>query len=98
MSPEQISGLDSIDTRSDLYSVGCVLYECLAGKPPFDDPFEDLVLTKHQTAPIPNVLLARPDTPPALAAAITRALAKTREERWQTAEAMRSALPALQTT
>jgi serine/threonine-protein kinase len=98
MSPEQISGVEGIDTRSDLYSLGCVLYECLAGKPPFHDPFEDLVLTKHQTAPIPNVVDARPDTPSALAAVITRALAKTPELRWPTAEAMRTALPALQTT
>ncbi len=98
MSPEQISGLDGLDTRSDLYSVGCVLYECLAGKPPFHDPFEDQVLTKHQTAPIPDVTLARPDTPPGLATAITRALAKSREDRWPTAEAMRSVLPALQPT
>lgn len=98
MSPEQISGLEGLDTRSDLYSVGCVLYECLTGKPPYDDPFEDHVLTKHQTAPIPDVRGARPDTPPGLAAAITRALAKSRDDRWPTAEAMRSALPALQTT
>jgi len=98
MSPEQISGTDGIDIRSDLYSVGCVLYECLAGKPPFDDPFEDQVLTKHQTAPIPNVLAARPDTPPGLATAITRALAKTPEDRWPNAEAMRSVLPVLQPT
>jgi serine/threonine-protein kinase len=98
MSPEQISGLEGLDTRSDLYSVGCVLYECLAGKPPFTDPFEDQVLTKHQTAPIPDVQVARPDTPPGLATAITRALAKSRDDRWPTAEAMRSALPALQTT
>ncbi len=98
MSPEQISGLEGLDTRSDLYSVGCVLYECLTGKPPYTDPFEDHVLTKHQTAPIPDVRDARPDTPPMLAAAITRALAKARDDRWPTAEAMRAALPALQTT
>lgn len=98
MSPEQISGLEGLDTRSDLYSVGCVLYECLTGKPPYVDPFEDHVLTKHQTAPIPDVREARPDTPSGLAAAITRALAKSRDDRWQTAEAMRAALPALQTT
>jgi serine/threonine-protein kinase len=98
MSPEQISGIDGIDARSDLYSLGCVLFECLAGKPPFDDPFEDLVLTKHQTAPIPDIRAARPDVPASLAAAITKALAKTPEERWATAGAMRTVLPALQTT
>ncbi len=98
MSPEQISGYEGIDPRSDLYSLGCVLFECLAGRPPFDDPFEDMVLTKHQTAPIPNLLEYRPDCPPQLVGAITRALAKLREERWPTADAMRAALPVLQTT
>ena len=95
MSPEQIGGIETIDPRSDLYSLGCVLHECLTGKPPFDDPFEDLVLTKHQVAPIPDVRDARPDTPPALADAIRRALAKDRDQRWPTAEAMAAALPAL---
>ncbi|MEO8140729.1 MAG: serine/threonine-protein kinase [Gemmatimonadota bacterium] len=98
MSPEQIGGVDGIDARSDLYSLGCVLFECLAGKPPFDDPFEDLVLTKHQTAPVPDVRTRRPDTPTPLAAAITRALQKAPDERWPSPEAMRVALPALQTT
>ena len=94
MSPEQVAGLDAIDHRSDVYSLGCVLYECLAGRPPYDDPFEDLVLTKHRTAPIPDVRTARPDTPPALAAAITRALAKDRADRWDSAVAFAAALAA----
>lgn len=95
MSPEQIAGSDDIDPRSDLYSLGCVLYECLAGRPPFDDPFEDLVLTKHRTAEIPDVRGDRPDTPEALALGIRRAMAKTREERWDSADAMGTSLLAL---
>jgi serine/threonine-protein kinase len=95
MSPEQISGSDSIDARSDLYSLGCVLYQCLAGHPPFDDPFDDLILTKHQTAEVPDVRAERPDTPDALAHAIRRAMAKAREDRWPSAEAMQAALPVL---
>jgi serine/threonine-protein kinase len=95
MSPEQISGSDNIDARSDLYSLGCVLFECLAGRPPFDDPFEDRVLTKHQTADVPDLLKLRTDTPPALAAVISRALAKAPEDRWANAEEMLAALPAL---
>jgi serine/threonine-protein kinase len=98
MSPEQISGSEFIDARSDLYSLACVLYECLAGRPPFDDPFEDLVLTKHQTAVVPDVRSARPDTPEALADAIHRALAKQREDRWPSAEAMQAVLQALAPT
>lgn len=96
MSPEQISGLNDIDARSDLYSLGCVLHECLAGKPPFDAPTEDLVLTKHRMAPIPDVRASRPDTPAAMAGAIVRAMAKSRDERWPSAAAMRAALPVLQ--
>jgi len=92
MSPEQIAGMEAIDHRSDLYSLGCVLFECLAGRPPYDDPFEDLVLTQHRTAPIPDVRAARPDTPQPLAEAITRALAKEREERWASAVALAAAL------
>jgi serine/threonine protein kinase len=98
MSPEQISGIETIDPRSDIYSLGCVLHECLAGRPPYDDPFEDLVLTKHQMAPVPDVRDARPDTPVALAEAIKRALAKDRAQRWATAEEMAAVLPALAPT
>ncbi len=92
MSPEQVAGLDAIDHRSDVYSLGCVLYECLAGRPPYDDPFEDLVLTQHRTAPIPDVRQARPDTPSPLADAIARALAKDRGDRWATATALAAAV------
>jgi eukaryotic-like serine/threonine-protein kinase len=95
MSPEQISGVDSIDARSDLYSLACVLFECLAGHPPFDDPFEDRVLTKHQSEAIPDLQLLRPDAPAALVAVISRALAKLPEERWASAEHMLAAVPAL---
>ena len=93
MSPEQVGGIDGIDSRSDLYSLACVLYECLAGRPPYEDPFEDLVLRKHQSAPVPDILDVRPDTPAQLAAAITRALAKDPAERWPTATAMLATLP-----
>jgi serine/threonine-protein kinase len=95
MSPEQIGGTDNVDARSDLYSLGCVLFECLAGRPPFDDPFDDLILTKHQIAEVPDVRDMRPDTPDALALAILRAMAKAPDERWPSAEAMEATLPVL---
>lgn len=95
MSPEQISGEAEIDARSDLYSLGCVLFECLAGRPPFDDPYEDLVLTKHQTAEAPNLLELRSDAPVVLSEVIHRALAKQCVDRWVSAEQMGAALPAL---
>ena len=97
MSPEQITGEEDIDHRSDLYSLGCVLFEALAGRPPFEDPFEEMVLRLHQSAAPPDLRTLRPDAPPALVEVIERALAKQREARWATAEEMRGALPSLVT-
>jgi len=95
MSPEQIGGMDSIDPRSDLYSLACVLFECLVGRPPYEDPFEDRVLTKHQTAEIPDLHAIRPEVPPGLVSVITRALAKDPKDRWASAEEMAGSLPIL---
>jgi eukaryotic-like serine/threonine-protein kinase len=94
MSPEQISGIEDVDCRTDLYSLGCVLHECLTGRPPYDDPFEDLVLTKHRTEAIPDTRSTRSDVPDLLGEVVLRALAKDREERWPSARAMQAALPA----
>lgn len=87
MSPEQIDGA-AIDHRSDLYSLACVLFECLAGRPPFHDPLAEAVLRMHAKAAVPNVRKLRKDTPEPLAEAITRALAKTPAQRWQSAREM----------
>ena len=92
MSPEQITALKEIDHRSDLYSLGCVLFECLAGQPPFQHRNEAVVLQQHLTQPAPDLRTLRPDTPRELADAIARALAKPPEARWQTAAAMRESL------
>jgi eukaryotic-like serine/threonine-protein kinase len=92
MSPEQITALADIDHRSDLYSVGCVLFECLAGQPPYLHRNEAVVLQFHLTQPPPDVRTLRNDTPPELATMITKALAKNRDERWNSAGAMREAL------
>jgi eukaryotic-like serine/threonine-protein kinase len=92
MSPEQITALADIDHRSDLYSVGCVLYECLAGEPPFVHRNEAVVLQLHLTQPSPDVRKLRSDTPAELAAGISRALAKSPNDRWSSAAAMREAL------
>lgn len=87
MSPEQIDGA-AIDHRSDLYSLACVLFECLAGRPPFHDPLAEAVLRMHAKSAVPNVRKLRKDTPEPLAGAITRALAKTPAQRWQSAADM----------
>ncbi len=92
MSPEQITALIDIDHRSDLYSLGCVLYECLAGEPPFVHRNEAVVLQLHLTQPAPEVRKLRSDTPAELAAGIARALTKSPKDRWSSAAAMREAL------
>ena len=90
MSPEQAAGED-IDGRSDLYALGVVAYEMLAGVPPFRGP-NRVVVSKHiAERPVP-IERVRPDTPRPLAAAIMRALEKQPAERWQTGEAFRQAL------
>ena len=95
MSPEQVNGSLEIDHRSDLYSLGCVLFECLAGKPPFHDPLEEAVLKMHTVRPAPDVRQHRDDTPRPLADAIDRALEKEPRDRWQSASDMLDALAAV---
>jgi serine/threonine-protein kinase len=94
MSPEQIMATDEPDPRSDLYSVGCVLFECVAGQPPYQHPNEIRVLHLHQTAPVPDLAKLVPAIPPHMASAIHRALAKQPQDRWPTAAAMAEELAA----
>ncbi len=95
-SPEQLAGQPATPA-SDLYGVGVVLFEMLVGAPPYDGPSASVVAAAHHTAPIPDVTAWRPDVPPAVASAITRALAKDPVGRFPSATAMRAAL-ASQTT
>ncbi len=95
MSPEQITAVTDIDHRSDLYSVGCVLYECLAGQAPFVHRNEAVVLQLHLTQPAPDVRTLRGDTPPELATAIAKAMAKAPNDRWRSAAEMRETLAAV---
>jgi serine/threonine protein kinase len=95
MSPEQITALQELDRRSDLYSLACVLFECLAGQPPFTHRNEAMVLQLHLTQPPPDLRTLRAEVPAELASGIARAMAKTPEERWQSAAAMRDALTAV---
>ncbi len=85
MSPEQAAGSDDLDGRSDLYSLGCVLYEMLGGQAPFTGPTAEAVVRQHVltvAAPITNL---RPTVPPDVAGALARSLAKNPADRFNPA-------------
>ena len=95
MSPEQASGEMSIDGRSDLYSLGCVLYEMLVGEPPFTGPNAQAIIAKRFVSPVPSVKITR-DVPDVVEAALSRALARSPADRYRTgadfADALRGIL------
>jgi eukaryotic-like serine/threonine-protein kinase len=90
MSPEQAAG-EEIDGRSDLYALGIVAYEMLAGQPPFQGPHR-VVVSKHIAERPVSIERVRPETPRELAGAVMRALEKQPGERWQSGEEFRQAL------
>jgi len=92
MSPEQVAGDQAIDGRSDIYSLACVLYEMLAGEPPFTGPNPQAVLARHVTDPVPPITTVRSSVPPQVVTAITRALSKARADRFESAQAFSEAL------
>jgi len=91
MSPEQGAG-EPVDGRSDLYALGGVGYFALTGHAPFEATTLEALLVARFTRAAPAVSLARPDTPPALAATIDRCLARDPYERYASAEAVADAL------
>ena len=94
MSPEQASGERDVDGRADLYSLACMLFEMLAGKPPFSGPTLERMIYQHMVEPPPPVTRFRPDAPASISAAITRALAKSPADRFPTTAAFVQALRA----
>ena len=84
VAPEQIKGME-IDGRADVYSLGCVLFECLAGEPPFRRDTEVATLYGHLEDPPPSVSSRRPDIPGGLDAVLTQVMAKDPDQRFRTA-------------
>jgi serine/threonine-protein kinase len=83
MSPEQATG-GAVDTRTDVYALGCVLYEMLAGEPPYTGLTPQAVLAKRVLEPVPHVRTLRESVPEALERILMRALAKSPADRFQT--------------
>jgi tetratricopeptide (TPR) repeat protein len=92
MSPEQSTGEQAIDGRSDLYSLGCVLYEMLAGEPPFTGPTAQAIFAKRFTEPLPRVSVVRETVPAAVEAALGKVLARAPADRFATAQQFAAAL------
>jgi len=92
MSPEQAMGEREVDGRTDIYSLGIVAYQMLAGETPFKATNTPSMLMKHVSEPPPPLMARRPDTPPDLVRAVERSLAKRPEDRWGSAAEMRDAV------
>jgi serine/threonine protein kinase/Flp pilus assembly protein TadD len=97
MSPEQAAG-GGVDGRSDIYSLGCVLYEMLAGEAPYTGPTAQAIVAKRFSDPVPSVRRVRPSVPEAADLALQRALALVPADRFSTAFEFAQALQQLVTT
>src|SRR5688572_22511245 len=94
MAPEQAAGEREVDGRADIYALGIVGYEILAGHPPFEATTAQALLVAHLTEDATPLSRERPEVPRVVSDALARAMAKDPKDRWQTAEMLRDALEA----
>ena len=92
MSPEQATADPSVDSRSDIYSLGVLAYQMFTGQLPFNGDSIYAVLSQHLMTPVPEARSVRPDIPPRISAALRRAMAKQPAERFQRVEEFLAAL------
>ncbi|HEX2778362.1 MAG TPA: protein kinase [Gemmatimonadaceae bacterium] len=97
MSPEQAAADPEVDGRADIYSLACVIYEMIVGTPPFRGATAQALLAQHLTASAPSICAQRANCPPALDAAVRRALEKVPADRFRTARDFIAALSAAPT-
>ncbi|MBK8903421.1 MAG: protein kinase [Anaerolineaceae bacterium] len=88
MSPEQIRGQEHLDGRTDIYSLGVILFEMLAGRLPFAADSRFPIALMHLSDPVPDVYIYNPILPKEISQIVIRAMAKSREERFATASAL----------
>jgi len=92
MSPEQAIGLGEVDARADIYALGCVVYEMVGGRPPFEGPTPQALLARHKSDSAPSLRTSDPEIPLFLERAVERAMAKDPAERFQTPREFAEAL------
>ena len=92
MSPEQAAASGHLDGRSDIYALGCVMYEMLAGAPPFTGSTAQAIMARHAVDPVPPLRTVRATVPEVVERAVARALAKVPADRFATAEEFGNAL------